>query len=650
MPEKSRRPWWPVAVAAVAVLAAALAGLATGPEPWLDTGDKIASVAGLAVAVAGLVVGLRATRRGTPDPVTDPARAADELARQVSRHWQQEAGRRGLRHLDPIRLHWSPTGRPVAPDPGVVIGAPRVTRLRVPGDSTGLAAAYAGLPGGQVVVLGAPGGGKSTLTVLLVLDLLAARTPGSPVPVLVTLPSWDPEREPFDTWLPRRIAELHPATTPEAAATLLAARLIVPVLDAFDELAEPARHPAVDGLNAALGRDRPFVLTSRPDEYETAIRAAGTPLGGAPVVELDPVTGADATAYLAHGQLDGAARWGPVLAAMRADPDGPAARALHTPLMVYLARTAYATVDPAGLLTFTDAAAVEQHLLRTYLPTVYSRRHPDRRPYSPEQAEQWLTFAAGHLSRERSADLAWWRLVRVLPWHRRLFRSGVGAAGVVALGSPAWLGLGLAFGWPVAAACAAVTGVAAGLVTAAHGDDPWWPDMSPRRARAELATLIRVAPFALLVFAMAAVLGERLYGAVAGSAMIVTALAWTARSPDAAATVTPSSTLSHDRFTALLGGLGFGAVTVAAAWLSPAGPIPAVSAGLALGVVGMMMTAGWPWFVVTRLVLAVRGQLPWRLMAFLEDASERGVLRRNGATYQFRHARLQDFLARRDVR
>jgi hypothetical protein len=43
--------------------------------------------------------------------------------------------------------------------------------------------------------------------------------------------------------------------------------------------------------------------------------------------------------------------------------------------------------------------------------------------------------------------------------------------------------------------------------------------------------------------------------------------------------------------------------------------------------------------------LAVRGRLPWRLMTFLQDAHDRGVLRRVGAVYEFRHALLRDRLA-----
>jgi hypothetical protein len=46
--------------------------------------------------------------------------------------------------------------------------------------------------------------------------------------------------------------------------------------------------------------------------------------------------------------------------------------------------------------------------------------------------------------------------------------------------------------------------------------------------------------------------------------------------------------------------------------------------------------------------LVRRWHTPVRLMRFLDDARERGVLRTVGPVYQFRHARLQDRLARQD--
>jgi hypothetical protein len=67
--------------------------------------------------------------------------------------------------------------------------------------------------------------------------------------------------------------------------------------------------------------------------------------------------------------------------------------------------------------------------------------------------------------------------------------------------------------------------------------------------------------------------------------------------------------------------------------------------GLIVGfVIGLSQTA-WGWFAVARCWLALRGRLPWRLMGFLADAHQRGVLRQAGAVYQFRHAELQRHLA-----
>ena len=55
----------------------------------------------------------------------------------------------------------------------------------------------------------------------------------------------------------------------------------------------------------------------------------------------------------------------------------------------------------------------------------------------------------------------------------------------------------------------------------------------------------------------------------------------------------------------------------------------------------------WLRFGMTREMLALRHQVPSRLMSFLADAHQRGVLRQAGAVYQFRHIELQRRLAGR---
>ena len=60
----------------------------------------------------------------------------------------------------------------------------------------------------------------------------------------------------------------------------------------------------------------------------------------------------------------------------------------------------------------------------------------------------------------------------------------------------------------------------------------------------------------------------------------------------------------------------------------------------------LAFTAWGQWVLFTRICLPLAGRLPWRVVEYLDDAHERGVLRQAGAVYQFRHARLQRHLSR----
>lgn len=76
-------------------------------------------------------------------------------------------------------------------------------------------------------------------------------------------------------------------------------------------------------------------------------------------------------------------------------------------------------------------------------------------------------------------------------------------------------------------------------------------------------------------------------------------------------------------------------------WGFVVGLIPAVLTGLAIGI----RQSAWGHYTVARCYLTLRARLPYDLMAFLTDAHDRGVLRRVGAVYQFRHIELQHRLA-----
>ena len=89
--------------------------------------------------------------------------------------------------------------------------------------------------------------------------------------------------------------------------------------------------------------------------------------------------------------------------------------------------------------------------------------------------------------------------------------------------------------------------------------------------------------------------------------------------------------------TGLGAGVRWGILTSGAGWHAFAPVAVAV-------MLGLIASKTWP-VSLTFVQLAPRWHTPVRLMRFLEDAHERGVLRTAGPVYQFRHARLQDRLA-----
>ncbi|MFF9520388.1 hypothetical protein ACF1DV_00195 [Streptomyces achromogenes] len=115
--------------------------------------------------------------------------------------------------------------------------------------------------------------------------------------------------------------------------------------------------------------------------------------------------------------------------------------------------------------------------------------------------------------------------------------------------------------------------------------------------------------------------------------------------PTTSAVDSPRDLLAADR-RAFIGLWSTGALTAGPVFGYGTRPWLGALCGLAFGT--LLATGGALWwrYSVARLLLAARGRLLWRLMHFLNDAHvHRGVLRRVGTVYQFRHLTLQRYLA-----
>ncbi|MBI0314357.1 NACHT domain-containing protein [Streptomyces javensis] len=231
----------------------------------------------------------------------DPLQSARrELARMVGAQWRREAGLRGLLDPVPLGVRWSTAwGDPYGDHPHLAPGGSREASA----DLTSFTEDFLALPRQRLMVLGGPGAGKSAFCVLLVLSLLARRRPEDPVPVLTTLTSWDPATQDFEVWLTRRLAEDYPRLHhprgggANAAARLVEAQAVLPVLDGLDEISPPRRRLALRGLNRALAGDCPIVLTCRTSAYAALLEEADV-LRSATVIRALPVTALTALDYL----------------------------------------------------------------------------------------------------------------------------------------------------------------------------------------------------------------------------------------------------------------------------------------------------------------------------------------------------------------
>lgn len=362
--------------------------------------------------------------------------------------------------------------------------------------------------------------------------------------------------------------------------------------------------------------------------------------------------------------------------------------------------------DPAVLLDterFPTVPAVEEHLLGNFVPTVYQS---ESSRFDPERVPQWLGYVAHHLDRLGTHDLAWWQLGTSMRRSGRVLVVALAVALTVGLVDLVVEGILTGFSAYVLAFAAAL-GLTAGLALGtAHGlaDRLARAALEPSRARFQLRrrTTRSWAPFAprfrigvvvgLLLGVLLGLVRELvrvtvlgigrgflvgladaiLFGVVfgLGGGLVFGLMALCETSMDIRSAGSPTELLRVNRttviFQVLLFGPTFALGITFATWLAveglmalpPGARLGLVFAwnplfGLALGFVGgiggglgyaMSLTAWGQWAVFARLWLPLTGRLPWSVPAFLDDAYRRGVLRRAGAVYQFRHARLQDHL------
>jgi hypothetical protein len=432
-----------------------------------------ATVLGTVLAIAGALVTLvtwwlrqRAAARqpATSDQVT---RAAQELHAAVREQWRKEAEARSLGDPDPMPVRWRLS------DPDVMDHDDHIasTRLRFAGRSDRIPALtdqFLRLRRRRLVIIGAPGSGKTTLAVQLVLELLEGWRPGEPVPVLFSLASWNPQAEPrVQDWLATQLNQTYPDLRTfgtDTARRLADHGRLLPVLDGLDEIPADRRGEVIQALNASLNPDTGLILTSRTLEYTDTVHTCDV-LTAAAVIQPEPMTASEIVAYLKDLlPRQPNESWQAVLTVLADGTAKALAEVLSNPLGLWLLRIVHieGRRDPKLLIDpgrYPDAATILHHLLDELIPAAVRSRPPlpggqaslrPKRHHDPEQVRRWLTTLATELRDAKTRDWRWWQLA-----HHTF------AGGQITLGSG--LAVGLAFGL-LGTLAGATVGVPSGLV------------------------------------------------------------------------------------------------------------------------------------------------------------------------------------------
>jgi DNA polymerase III delta prime subunit len=238
--------------------------------------------------------------------------------------------------------------------------------------------------GATLLVLGAPGSGK-TITLLQLTRSLVARaeqTPAAPLPVVFNLSAW--EGQSLASWLTEELSSKYQLPKPLANRWLEQQTLTL-MLDGLDEVAEYRREDCVKAINQFSqqhGRTA-IVVCSRLKDYGVLthrLRFQGA-------VHIQPLTQEQVQGYLSQA--------GDALQGVReALVQNAQLRELaQSPLILSVMTIAYQGVSQSEIQHMASADNLTQPLLQRYVSLMLSRQG-QQPPYRQAQVETWLQWLA----------------------------------------------------------------------------------------------------------------------------------------------------------------------------------------------------------------------------------------------------------------
>lgn len=239
---------------------------------------------------------------------------------------------------------------------------------------------------GKLLILGDPGGGKTTTLLALARDLLqrADIDEHHPLPVVFNLSSWGESRKPLEQWLVDELSSKYQVPR-KVAEEWVANDALLLLLDGLDEVVNEQRNACVQAINMYRSEHGfvDVVVCSRIRDYEALSQQLR--LNGAIVIQpLDP---SQIDAYLN--------RMGAEMATLRKmlTHDEHLAELSRTPLMLSIMTLAYRDASTGTLPDFETPQQQRKHLFDVFVRRMFERQK-GKSVYSPQETTHYLGWLA----------------------------------------------------------------------------------------------------------------------------------------------------------------------------------------------------------------------------------------------------------------
>lgn len=494
----------------------------------------------------------------------------------------------------------------------------------------------------------------------------------------------------------------------DVVSALLADRRIVPLLDGLDELdAEGPEKPergleAIRRLNAATPEEypinAPIILTCRTsyfqrlEQFQLHDKEPIIGLAGAGLLQLETLNADQIAKFLDRNlRAEAKARWKKVLRALNTLQQPPVVNVLGLPWRLILAFAAYQNGGFPDRLLAEDGNVAEAELLPQFLRMAVQKKSPDvpggsplprlKRQWleavegDPARVARWLKAIAQYLEKDRAAGggagvLLIYEIYKMVNPRRLRLVYGICALIVIAIAGLVTFVTALSGPHPfpriIAIAVAAVFLVSAAYVVALR--PPSTPAgftliqavQTPQGVLDLLISLL--CALAASAFALGTqntllyrVVGGLCCGFMAGLFFgFVHSKRLRARGVGLQYSETPTDPLRGGLVESSIIGAVVGAIYAFVLLANGAGLVKSILFGMLTflafaPILGLpMFSIAWTRYKLGLLILFFERRLPWRINAFMAWSYNAGLMRTAGLTYQFRHLRMQAWLAEMD--